>query len=117
MRTLLLVTMAVLLTACSMSADTENGFFYAPGNYMIYNCRDLANAYTVNIARQKELEELMAKAGSALDGRIVSAVTYQPEYLHVHSALIELRKVAAEKGCKPMPGVQAPVGPTIGNLY
>jgi hypothetical protein len=50
----------------------------------------------------------MAKAGADTSGRLVSSMAYRPEYLERRGEMIELRRVAAEKNCKFVPGVDKP---------
>ena len=58
------IALAAMLTACAMSDDTVSSFLVAPGKYVLYKCDDIARTAKATQARQKELEQLMAKAGT-----------------------------------------------------
>jgi len=84
----------------------------APDKFTLYNCAQLAEAAQANAARQRELELLIAKAGPDAGGPLVSAVAYRPEYAQKRGEMNELRKTAAEKNCKSLPGTEIPGGRT-----
>mgnify|MGYP001600961519 CR=1 FL=1 len=90
------------------SDETLGRFLVAPGKFALYTCAEIADRVTANIARQHVLEGLMAKAGAGTGGRMVSSVAYRPEYLELRGEMVELRRVAAEKNCKFVPGVDNP---------
>jgi len=100
--------MAALLAACSApggSSDDKMGrFLVAPDKFILYTCPQLAERATVVAAREKELQGLMARAGPSTDGRLVSAVAYEPEYLELRGETNEVRNAAAAKNCKSAPG-------------
>ena len=92
------------LAACGGTMeDKMGGALAAPDKYVLYNCAQLADAAAGNAARQKQLEDLMAKAGPGADGRLVSALAYQPEYLQLHGDMNQLHRYQAEKDCKAPP--------------
>jgi hypothetical protein len=112
---------AASLFAASLSGCTAPGgsaddgiarFFVAPDQFVLFNCEQLAARATVLAARQKELQGLMAQAGPAADGQLVSALAYRPEYISLRGDMIELRKAAAAKNCKSMPALENPAGRT-----
>jgi hypothetical protein len=94
---------AAFLSGCAAQGggpeDRIGSFLAAPGKYEFYTCAHLA-AQTVSLkARERELEALIAKAGPGAGGRLVSAVSYRPEYLQARGNLIEVRKAEAAKNC------------------
>jgi hypothetical protein len=93
-------------TTSGSSDDRMSRLITSPNKYVLYNCDALATQMTKSTTREKELERLMAKAGTALDGQFVSTVAYRPEYLSVHGDLNELRAASVAKNCKagPAPG-------------
>ena len=103
--------LAGLLAGCSTPGPGESRMSFMsvpPGRYLNYTCPQLeARAAGVN-ARRTQLEQLMAKAGTSLDGRVIGFVTYRSEYSELGGDLIELRRTAAEKKCKLGPALQAP---------
>jgi hypothetical protein len=99
---------ALTLTACAGgNDDTAARFLVAPGKYVLFNCQQLAQEATLNMARQHELEGLMAQAGTGSGGQLVSSVAYRPEYLTLHGEMADMRRVAADKNCKFAPGEEA----------
>ena len=108
-----IVVLAAMLSGCTgspggSSDETFGRILFAPGKFALYNCAEIADRVTANIARQHVLEGLMAKAGAGSGGRLVSSVAYRPEYLELRGEMVELRRVAAEKDCKFVPGVDKP---------
>ncbi|MBI3704123.1 MAG: hypothetical protein HY244_09835 [Rhizobiales bacterium] len=108
-----LVTIALLaamLSGCASSGGSSDEnlgrVFFAPGKYVLYKCDEIADRTNANLARQHELEGLMAKAGAGSGGQLVSSVAYRPEYLELRGEMVELRRVAAEKQCKFVPGAR-----------
>jgi hypothetical protein len=110
------VLSAASLSACASGGSTEDTmgrFLAAPNKYVLYSCPQLAIAATGTLAREKQLEALMAKAGTGADGRFVSAVAYQPEYLQLRGDMNEIRRYSAEKACKPAPAAAKPATPAV----
>ncbi len=107
-----IVVLAAMLSGCTSSGGSSDEMFgrvlFAPGGFALFNCDEIADRVTANVARQRVLEGLMAKAGADTGGRLVSSVTYRPEYLERRGEMVELRRVAAEKKCKFVPGVDHP---------
>jgi hypothetical protein len=91
---------AGVLAGCATSDDSAGRFFVQPDKYQLYSCRELAEAAQAIIARQLEIEGLMAKAGSDATARFVTTVTYRPEYLQLRGQMNEIRKTSTEKKCK-----------------
>jgi hypothetical protein len=96
---------ALFTAACSSSNGDDLGgkLLVAPGTYTFYTCVQLASSKTAILARQKILEELTKKAGNGLDGRLISATTYQPEYISNRGLLDSIRHTEAEKNCPMKP--------------
>ena len=76
----------------------------APGRYVLFNCQQIAQQSKTNSERMHVLEGLMAKSGSEL----ANAVAYRPEYLQLRGEMDDLRRTAADKKCKFVPGERAP---------
>jgi hypothetical protein len=100
------VLLAASLAGCAGSGGTTKDrvgrLLVAPDKYVLYTCPAIATAMAGTAARQKQLEDLMAKAGDRADGRVVSALAYQPEYVQLQGDMNELRATAHEKDCKPV---------------
>ena len=83
------------------SDDQMARFLVAPGKYMLYTCDEIARQAKASAARQKELEQLMVKAGADASGQVIGAVAYRAEYLSLRGDINELRNATAEKNCNP----------------
>ena len=108
-----IVLLAATLSGCAgspggASDETTGRFLVAPGKFALYSCAEIADRAADNAKRQHELERLMTKAGADSGGRLVSSMAYRPEYLEKRGEMVELRRVAAEKDCKFVPGVDKP---------
>jgi hypothetical protein len=98
--------LALTLGGCDTSGSTQDRIgrlMVAPDKFVLYSCPQLEVRAKGVASRQKELAQLMAKAGTTPDGRIVSALAYQEEYTETVADLNELRRAAAAKDCKPSP--------------
>ena len=99
---------SVWLSACAMSDDSLSSFLVAPGNYVLFTCDDIARTAKTTQARQKELEQLMAKASTDTGGRLISDATYGAEYATTRGQMKNLRAAAAERKCDFVPGAENP---------
>jgi hypothetical protein len=102
---------ASILAGCAASDDSMSSFFVAPGHYVLYQCDDIARAAKSVTERQKELEQLMAKASTSGSGQLISNATYGPEYETTRGQLKDLRAAAIEKNCNFVPGAETPAAP------
>src|SRR5471030_974819 len=79
--------LAASLAGCAASGpggeDSMTKFFVAPDGFVLFNCDQLAVKAAQLATREKELQALMAQAGTGSDGRLVSAFAYRPEYVTV----------------------------------
>jgi hypothetical protein len=100
-----------MLAGCAASDDTMSSFFVAPGHYVLYQCDDIERTAKGVVTRQKELEQLMAKAGPGAGGQLISNATYGPEYETARGQLKDLRAAAIEKNCNFVPGAETPSAP------
>lgn len=95
------ILLLLILTGCSNGDDLGGRLLVAPGGYELWTCTQIANRAKSLIARQKTLEDLIAKAGTGMDGRMISMATYQPERIANRGELDSIRRTAAEKKCPP----------------
>lgn len=100
---------AAMLAGCTMSDDSLSSFLVAPGKYVLYSCDDIARAAKETQARQKELEQLIAKAGTDPGGRMIANAAYGTEYATMRGQMTDLRAAAADRKCDFVPG--ADTGP------
>ena len=100
-----ILPIVLLVAACSSSNNDDLGgrLLVAPGSFDMSTCLQMANRKTGLLSRQRALEDVMRKAGDGVDGRLVSAMAYQPEYMSNQGYLDSIRRTEAEKGCKESP--------------
>ena len=84
---------AAMLAGCS--TDIASYALVTTDKYQYFDCESIATQIAGQTAREKELADLMAKAGP-----VVSAVSYEPDYISVRGELRELRRTAAQKHCE-----------------
>ncbi len=102
-RTIAVAGLGLTLAGCSTSgAGGADRVFVAPDKFVLFNCPQIEVRAGGVAARRKQLAQLMAKAGTTPDGRLVSLLAYQSEYTEMSADLAELRQAAAEKNCKPI---------------
>ncbi|MEI9805037.1 MAG: hypothetical protein WDN48_11945 [Pseudolabrys sp.] len=95
--------LALALAGCTTTGnpdDRASRLITSPDKFVLYNCDAIAGLMKISLAREKELERLIAKAGQGPDGVLVATVAYRPEYLSVHGDINELRAASAAKNCK-----------------
>jgi hypothetical protein len=98
------VVLVGLLAGCAMSDDQMARFLVAPGKYTLYSCDEIAKETQAKAAREQELQQLMAKAGTDSGGRVIASIAYEPDYVTVRGELNDLREAAASKHCATTPG-------------
>ena len=133
-----LALLGALECACALAACTSNfdsgQLLIDPGRYEVFKCDDLAKRWKLVSKREKELRELMARAGQTSGGAVVGALTYRADYDAVVSDEKLLQHEAAAKNCalsfdaggavqtgqapagQPMAG-PAPSGPQQNTVY
>ena len=97
--TLLLIAAAVPLAGCASTADPLGSLTASPGQYDYYDCPAIKVAAKGIVSRRHELAGLIERANRGPAGGLVSATTYEPEYVTLRGKMDELRRVAAEKHC------------------
>ncbi len=111
-RTLVVAGLGLSLGGCGTSGgsteDRVGRLLTAPDKFIFFTCGQLEGRAATAAARQKQLEQLMAKAGTSLDGRLISVLAYQSEHTELVADLNELRRAAAEKNCKPTGALARP---------
>ena len=101
--------LAALLAGCATSSsgtsdDRMGSLMVAPGKYVLFTCDEIVRQAAATATRARELEGLMARAGTDLGGQLVATTTYRPEYAQKRGELNELRNAAISKNCKNVPG-------------
>lgn len=70
-----------------------------PGHYSSYHCKELADRSKVLAQRQKELQNLIAKANESGGGAVIGTLAYRPEYESVLTEEKLVQREAVEKKC------------------
>lgn len=102
--TVIAVSALAMLAGCAMSDDQAARFLVAPDKYTLYSCDEIARETLTKVAREQELQGLMAKAGTDSGGRLIGDIAYRPDYITVKGELNDLRQTAADKKCADVPG-------------
>jgi hypothetical protein len=100
---------ALPLAGCETTRDPVAAIVTSPGQYDLYDCPAIKVAAAGVISRQRELEGLMARADRGPAGGLITATTYQPEYVTLRGKLSQLRRVAAANNCNFDPATVRPV--------
>ena len=98
-----------MLAGCTMSDDQAARFLVAPDKYTLFSCDEIARETQTKVAREHELQQLMAKAGTESGGRLIGDIAYRPDYITVHGELNDLRQTAIAKKCAGAPAADAAV--------
>jgi hypothetical protein len=100
---------AALLSGCSTSG--VGTLMIDPAHYSVYHCDGLAKRLKVLQDRQRELSNLMQRAGEGGGGVLIGNMTYRADYENALAEEVVLRRAAAEKNCDLPPPPQ-PVSST-----
>lgn len=95
---------AAALSGCATQGGFEaSSFLVTPGKYTLYTCPQLTPQTSARMSRKRELDALIAKAGSGPGGAVAATLAYRAEYAQVQGELAELAKESAAKNCPPPP--------------
>jgi hypothetical protein len=103
---LVAIALAFALGGCGLAGESNTSFLVDPTRYDGYRCNDLVAQWNALVARKKELESLMDKAGDG-GGAIIGAMTYRTDYQTVLDEQRILQLTAAEKKCALTPTYQS----------
>ncbi len=90
---------AALAGCASVGEETANALFAAPGKFDGYTCRQIGDRARSASTRERELEEMMARAERGAGGALVSAVAYRSDHLQARAELKLLADTAGTKNC------------------
>jgi hypothetical protein len=108
---------AVLLAGLSLAACTTQGpgpedrlgsFMVTPGKYTLYSCPQLAVQAASIGTRKRDLDALIAKAGTGPGATVAATLAYRTEHAQVNGELAELAKESAAKNCPPPKPAEPP---------
>ncbi|MDC7786535.1 hypothetical protein PQJ75_05240 [Rhodoplanes sp. TEM] len=99
-----------LLGGCAQNLDL--GILYAaPGKYDYLRCQDLPARLAGAVAREKQLNDLIARANQEPGGQVVSTAAYSADLAQARAEQKMLRQTAVDKNCGSIePGAPAPAG-------
>lgn len=94
---------AVTLAGCGLS-DGVGALMVDPARYDGYNCKELADQWKGLVEREKQLRNLIDRAGEGGgSGQVIGALTYRSDYETVIEQKKVLQRAAAEKRCQLAP--------------
>lgn len=91
--------LSLLAGGCTLPDDKALSMVNT-GKYALYDCNQLTTQARANVARERELQEAIAKASRGAGGELVVAVAYRSEYLEIKGEIEEMERVAAQKNCR-----------------
>jgi hypothetical protein len=92
--------LAASVGACATNSELVGQIYVAPGKYQYYRCPEIVTAITSNTTKERELTELVNRAGQNTSGVVVGVLAYQKQLAIVREELRQLREVSAQKNCK-----------------
>jgi hypothetical protein len=103
-RAAMLVLAASALAGCS-TTDGLDSMLVDPSRYEGYNCNDLGKQLQALDKRQKDLRNLIDRAGEGAGGVVIGALTYRTDYETVIADKKVLQRTMAEKKCQLTPAL------------
>jgi hypothetical protein len=99
---LTLLVNAAALAGCGLS-DGPGALFVDPGRYSAYHCKELIAESQALANRERELGNLMGKAGEGGGGSVIGAFAYRSDYESVLEQKKLVQRAAAEQKCEMVP--------------
>ncbi|HXF87203.1 MAG TPA: hypothetical protein VNK48_02480 [Xanthobacteraceae bacterium] len=91
--------LAAVLAGCGLMGESATKAVVAPGKFDHYTCDQLGRTARDLTARERELSELMARAGQEPVGKFVGQVSYGTELMQARGQLEQIAQVSAQKNC------------------
>ena len=111
---LALLLSAAGLGGCAGMGDTMSTAFADPAKYDLYDCKQLETERKALVARQAELQGLMAKAQTGVAGPVVAELAYRNEYIAVRGQASFAEEAWQRSRCQnAAPPAATPVPPVI----
>jgi hypothetical protein len=103
MRHFAAVPLLAVLAGCGSSPTLTDQFgtsmWVTPGKYAYHDCKQAQGIDRGYANRQKELEELMARAAQGTGGQVIGQMVYRTEYQQVVGERQQLAKALVDKQC------------------
>lgn len=96
---LLSASLLPILGGCGLLGDSTSSAFVSPGKFEFYNCDQLADSGRNFGARERELAELIERAGQGPAGEFVGKVAYRTELMQARGSLKQINEVSERKNC------------------
>jgi hypothetical protein len=94
------VAATVALAGCgSLRTDGVASLAVDPARYEGYHCKDLVSQWDGLVAREKQLRNLIDRAGDGGGGAVVATLAYRSDYDTVLEQQRVLKRTAVEKNC------------------
>jgi hypothetical protein len=88
---------AATLAGCASTFNIDP--ITAPRKFQFLRCEDIAKSMATAQKRERELRDLMGRAGDGVGGSTVNVLVYAPDLRSVQSELSQMREMAGEKRC------------------
>lgn len=99
--TTLAVAGAAALGGCASESSLGAGAAFAdPAAFNLYDCKQLAPQRTSLATREKQLQDLMAKAQEGVGGAVMSEIAYRSELLTVQGRRQYAEQAWIDKRCE-----------------
>ena len=89
----------LMLGGCALMGEDASSAVVSPGKFQYYNCEQLSRVGRSISARERELTELMERAGKDPMGEFVGSVAYKTELLQARGQIKQIDNYSAEKNC------------------
>jgi hypothetical protein len=93
------IVAAGLVVAGCASGNNPVTFFADPGKYEFHSCEQIAGQRKELAARERELRQLMDKAGQSTGGTVVNLLAYKADHVAASEELKVLEATARSKSC------------------
>lgn len=95
--------MLFVATTALAGCGTSASFFADPGHYSAFHCKDLIAESQTLANREKQLRDLMGKAGEGGGGSVIGVLAYRSDYETVLEQQKLLKRAVAEQKCELTP--------------
>ncbi len=101
------VAIALMVASCGTSDYGPGAILVDPSRYTFYHCDDLTKRSKELTDRERELRDLMEKAGESAGGAVIASIAYRSDYETVLTEERLVQRTAADKKCNPAPEYQS----------
>jgi hypothetical protein len=91
--------LVALCGGCGTVSDPAGFSIVTQDKYDFQTCLEIVAAYNANIAREKELSGLAAKAETSPAGMLVSYAAYRSELTQTRALVVAVKRAAQKNNC------------------